>query len=500
MSNVSATPSTRWTRPRWLLAALAAWLLVSLGWRPLMLPDEGRYVGVAYEMLRGDGLVPLLHGLPFFHKPPLMYWLDIAAMRLFGVSEFAGRIAPALGAWLMGLALLIELRPRVDARTLAIALGLLATMPFFFLAGQYANHDMLVAGCISLSIACAIRALSSVGRPRLGWLLLAWGAAAFAVLAKGLIGVVLPGLVLLPWLLAQRRWRDLLALLHPLALLLFALIALPWFFAMQARYPAFFDYFVMEQHFRRYATTGFNNAQPFWFFFVAVPLATLPWSLWLPAALRRAWTGRLSAAVPVGLYAWWAFAVLLFFSAPQSKLIGYVLPALVPLAALLALAIAPGRAWRWLLPITALAGLGMVAALAVKAPHSQRELGLALREQLQPGDRVVLVEGAFYDLPFYARLSAPPMLLSDWDDPSIPRRDNWRKEIFDAARFDPQGARERLWRPAQAAGLLCHDGAVWFVAAPDWQPPAALGAVSTVLRGREAQLLRAQGRGRASCP
>jgi len=92
------------------LLLLAAWLLATLGVRPLLVPDEGRYVGVAREMLRGDGLTPLLDGMPFFHKPPLMYWIDMAAMSVFGVNGFALRMAPAVGAWVMGAGLYLALR------------------------------------------------------------------------------------------------------------------------------------------------------------------------------------------------------------------------------------------------------------------------------------------------------------------------------------------------------------------------------------------------------
>jgi 4-amino-4-deoxy-L-arabinose transferase-like glycosyltransferase len=146
------------------LVLLALWLLVT-GWlRPLLLPDEGRYAEVAREMLRGDGLVPTLLGLPFFHKPPLMYWLDIAGMQLFGVHAFAARIAPGLGAWLMGAALFLDLRRRVGPREALIALGVMATTPFFFIGGQYANHDMLVAGLITVAILCGQRAVDDPAR------------------------------------------------------------------------------------------------------------------------------------------------------------------------------------------------------------------------------------------------------------------------------------------------------------------------------------------------
>ena len=89
-----------WRSPGALLALTLCWLGFTAGLRPLLLPDEGRYVGVAWEMLRsGDWLTPTLNGLPFFHKPPLFYWITAASMSVFGLHEWAARLAPVLGAW-----------------------------------------------------------------------------------------------------------------------------------------------------------------------------------------------------------------------------------------------------------------------------------------------------------------------------------------------------------------------------------------------------------------
>lgn len=488
---------------RVMLPALAVWLLLTLALRPLALPDEGRYAEVAREMLLGDVWVPTLHGLPYFHKPPLTYWIDMAAMRLLGVDVFAARVAPALGAWLMGAALYLELHRSAGPRVAAIALAVLATCPFFFVAAQFANHDMLVAGLVTVAVVCAWRAVEPGQGQPLRWLLAAWGAAALGVLAKGGIGVVLPVLVVGPPLLAGRRWRDLLRLLHPLGLAVFALIAVPWFVLVQLRHPGFLDYFFVEQHLRRFAQGGFNNVQPFWFFAPVLLLLTLPWSLWLPAALRGPWAAGATTAPLFGsraLCAWWVVAVLGFFSLPSSKLVGYALPALAPLAALLAPAVARGRAWRWLLPLAAVLCVGLVAGVARHTPGSNRDLGVALAARLQPGDRVVLVDGAFFDVPFYAGLRQPPTVLADWDDPSIPRRDDWRKELADAARFAPEAGAQRLWRTSRAAELLCGVGRLWFVAAPGWQPPQALGPLQRVHVGRYGALLQASGRHRPGCP
>src|SRR6516164_7259502 len=79
--------------------ALFLWLAASAGLRPLALPDEGRYVGVAWEMLRsGNWLVPTLDTLPYFHKPPLFYWLTAASLAVFGVNEWAARLPSLLAA------------------------------------------------------------------------------------------------------------------------------------------------------------------------------------------------------------------------------------------------------------------------------------------------------------------------------------------------------------------------------------------------------------------
>ncbi len=477
-----------------LLMLLAGWLLATLGVRPLLLPDEGRYAEVARAMAHGDALVPTLNGLPFFHKPPLFYWLDIAAMQLFGSSEFAGRFASAFGAWLMGAALLLAVRRWHGPRVAAIALGVLATTPFFFFAGQYANHDMLVGGLITAAVLALARALDDRTRVDLRWLVAGWVLCAFAVLAKGLIGIVLPALVIGPWLLAQRRWRQTLGLLHPLGVLAFAIVALPWFVAMQWRYPGFFDYFVMEQHFRRFAQSNFNNAHGAWFFIAVMPLLTLPWSAWLPAAVRQAWAGR---DARLGLYAWWLVAVLGFFSIPTSKLVGYALPALAPWCLLLALAIAsrPRRAWRWAMGGSALTCLIIVAALAWQAPKSNRTLALALAARMAPTDRVVMVDEYFYDVPFYARLEHPVIIAANWADPELPRRDNWRKEVFDAARFDPALGRELL-QPLEALdSLACGAGAVWFIVrTPEVARVTGLTGAQRAFRAAGAELWRVPGR------
>ncbi len=493
----ATTRATDWSDPRRALTLLALWLLATLGVRPLLLPDEGRYANVARDMLHGDALVPLLNGLPFFHKPPLAYWLDMAAMWLLGVNQFSARVAPFVGAWLMGASLFLAVRRWHGPRAALDALLLLATCPFFFIGGQYANLDMLVAGLISASVLAFVRAVDDA-EPARRWVVAAWTLAALAVLAKGLIGIVLPALVVGPWLLARGRWRDVLRLLHPLGLLAFLLVALPWLIQMQQRYPGFFDYFVIEQHFRRYEQTDFNNARPFWFYWVVLPLLTLPCSGWLAPALRDAWRQRGGAdAARWALYAWWIVAVLGFFTLPTSKLPGYVLPAVAPWCLLLSFAAARFvHGVRWTAALSALLSLALVGALAWVAPHSAKPAATVLAAQMAPGDRVVFVDEMFYDLPFYAGLKQPPIVAADWADPELPKHDNWRKELFDAARFDPPRGQLLLWPINRLSELACNAPAVWFVLRPgDTARLGGVPGVEPVYADREVQLMRAPGRG-----
>ena len=478
---------------------LALWLLATIAVRPLLLPDEGRYAGVAYEMLLGDGLVPTLAGLPFFHKPPLLYWLDLGALRLFGINEFAARCGPAVLAWVLGAALFLHLRRWHGVAVARTGLAVLATSPLFFIGGQYVNHDVGVAACITVAVLAAVRAVDDPQRVSRRWLVVAWAACGLGVLAKGLIGVVLPGLVVVPWwiwqLRAQGRWRDSLMLLHPFGLLAFAVVVLPWMGAMQSRYPGFFDYFIVEQHFRRFTGSTFNNRMPFWFYAAVLPLLMLPWSLWLWPALRRGLSAQ------TGLYVWWVVAIAGFFSLPASKLVGYVMPALAPMAALLALTLqVRATPWPRVAFGAAAACVAIVFVVAWKAPGSHREIALALGQRMQPGDRVAFIDDYFYDVPFYARLKVPALVVSDWSASDIAQHDNWRKELFDAARFSRDHGAGVLWHWARLPDLACGPGRTWVLASAEHHArlAGALPGLTLVQAVRGLELLQVA-RGEA-CP
>src|SRR5690606_3910775 len=147
-------------RSTWAVALTAFVWFASSTWSwPLLLPDEGRYVGVAWNMLsQGEWSVPLLNGLPFFHKPPLFYWLTAASLWGFGLNEWAARLASVLGATLMVAALFWFLKAHASRLQAVLASLVLGLQPFVFGAAHYANLDMLVAGIMTATIVLAASA------------------------------------------------------------------------------------------------------------------------------------------------------------------------------------------------------------------------------------------------------------------------------------------------------------------------------------------------------
>ncbi|SCK18981.1 glycosyltransferase family 39 protein [Vogesella sp. LIG4] len=456
-----------------MLLLVFAWLALTAGIRPLMLPDEGRYVGVAWEMLSSGRLeVPLLDGLPFFHKPPLFYWLTALGLKLFGLNVWGARLASMIGGTVGAISLWWFLRQHVGPRRALLALLVLVTQPFFFAGSQFANLDMLVAGMISATIVFAAHAvlMAEKAQPYRRALALAYLFAALGMLAKGLIGFVLPGGVLVLWVLLTRRYRAILTLLWLPGIALFLAAGLPWFVAMQQQYHGFFDYFVIYHHFKRFSQTGFNNSQPFWFYVPVLLLLALPWSGWLWQAIRRS-AGQHGAARDVqSLLLCWLGLILLFFSLPASKLIGYILPTVPPLAALLSTAFAgeDKALVRRVSQLTVVGALICVAAVVAVSRHdggSARPLALQMRSQMAAGDRLVMLDQYQYDLPFYLKLQQPAWVISRWHDADIPLKDNWRKELYDAGLFDPAAGKETLLTNTDFASRLCdqRQGGDWWL-------------------------------------
>lgn len=464
------------------IALLSFVWLAALAWpRPLMLPDEGRYVGVAWEMMRsGDWLVPTLNGLPYFHKPPLFYWITAASMTLFGAHDWTARAAPLLGAWAGAMAMYLFIRRWWGERMGRTVLVALLCQPMFYIGAQFANLDMLVAGCITVTVLLLAHAVLSMEAGRAGRQALAgaYAAAALGMLAKGLIGAVLPALIVGLWLLLGRRLAALRSLVWWPGALLFCLIAGPWFLAMEWRFHGFFDYFFVVQQFKRFAAGGYNNVQPFWFYPAVLLLFGLPWLPWLRPQLVR---GRLADAQRGDLrllMLLWAAVVVLFFSLPKSKLLGYVLPAVPPLAVLMADGFDTWRAqgqrtahgWWASAGVAVAISITAVLVLAARPTHTTKLLASTLQGLRAPDEPVYMLGNFYFDLPLYARLGDPVAVVLDWADTSLRRSDTWRKELADAGDFAAPQAQQAMLLPPRLANALCQHAVSWVVGPTETSP------------------------------
>jgi 4-amino-4-deoxy-L-arabinose transferase-like glycosyltransferase len=310
-----------------------------LGDRALWSPDEGRYSEVAREMVvTGDYITPRLNGVKFFEKPPLFYWLQSASIKAFGLSEWSLRLWPATLALIGCLVVYIGSRKLFGRRTALLACLVLATSGLYYAMSRVASLDMGLSTLLSCALISFI--LGTDEPPGLRRRLAMWTFfvfAALAVLEKGSIGIVIPGLVIGTWLFFLGDWRILKTLYLPSGLTLFIIITAPWHILVSVINPEFFDYYFIREHFQRYL---FKNG-PFdhpWTFIPVLLVGLYPWSAFLVQAVRNNLAPSLRprhGQKQVMFIAIWAAWVFLFFSFSSSKVIPYILPMFPPLAILI---------------------------------------------------------------------------------------------------------------------------------------------------------------------
>lgn len=408
-----------------LALAFAAVYFLPTGLRPLTDPDEGRYVEIAREMAAtGDFVSPRLNGVLYFEKPPLFYWLETLAVKLGGMNIWALRFWPIALAFL-GVAAVYgtgrALWGRAAGLWAAVALG---SSLLYYGVSQVIILDTAVSVFLTLALCAfllAVRAPPGPVRRRWCWAL--YASMALAVMTKGLIGVVIPLAIIFLWLLLLKKLRELrhAHLVSGLSILL--VLALPWhiaaalanpppggwdwahFFSKDWHNQGFLWYYLVFEQVLRYLDPGVaNRVEPWWFFPIILTAGFLPWTFFLPAALRSATQGgwaRMKAEPEILLLLLWALFPLVFFSSSSSKLIPYIVPSVPPLALLTGRWIAQALATSGAATLKRSLGVAVGCALAVMvignplAAHfiaikrpSTASVADWLRPRLREGDQV----------------------------------------------------------------------------------------------------------------
>lgn len=418
MMHPSKTRTPFETRAGHIVLLLSFFLLcyiLPLGARPLVIPDETRYAEIPREMIAGGNwVVPRLNGLRYFEKPVLGYWVHAGAQLLLGENNFAVRLPSALAvglsAWLIYL--LVARLSRRDGEEGDFP-AFLASLVFLsscevFAVGNTATLDCLFSFFVTASVTAFFWATETPpgsGREK-GLLLLAGAACGLAFLTKGFLAFALPVLALAPYLVWQRRHRDLLRM-GWLPILTAVAVALPWAVLIHLREPDFWPFFFWNEHIRRFVSSDAQHQEAFWFFFLAAPAMAVPWIFLVPAAAPGA-KARLFEAGAVGrllrLCAVWLALPFLFFSFSSGKLLTYILPCFPPFAVLTAYGLwhtlKKGRQSRLFQGATAsAAGFCMLLLLAFAGVQLFGIKGF--RPYSQPWKAVMVVDGLLFLALFY---------------------------------------------------------------------------------------------------
>lgn len=335
-----------------ILIAGAILVISALAYRPgstplLDDPNDGQYAEVAREMLEsGDWISPHLNGVLFLNKPPLLYWLIASSYALFGINEAAARL-PGILTTIVTVLLLHRLGTTLfDRRTGALAACLYAALPSTWIEARFVRPDTLLVASCTASVLALLCALRTEGEHRRRALYALQISLALGTLAKGVVALVLPGLVLIATLWADRRWEFLHQLTRGRSWIPFLALLAPWHVAAGLEHPGFLWDYVINQHVLFFFDLKLPrdsipiDLESFW---AAFSLRVFPWTLLAPLVVfQAARRGRdLRSAHFVLLV--WAALVLLFFSAAASRLEHYALPALPPLALLIAAFLREGR-------------------------------------------------------------------------------------------------------------------------------------------------------------
>jgi 4-amino-4-deoxy-L-arabinose transferase-like glycosyltransferase len=337
--NSRANPASR---TDWLLlVAFCGFLFFyGLGAFGLVGADEPRYAQVAREMLeRSDWTTPTLLGKPWLEKPVLYYWEAMLSFRTFGVSDWAARLPAAFDAAILIAAAYFFLRRFRNGSELDGALILASSVGVVGFAHAAAT-DMPLSACFAIALLSWYAWYESGHR---GYLNAFYIFLALGTLAKGPVAPALAAVIIFLFVAVKREWSVILRTLWIPGIVLYPAVALPWYLAVQLRNPQFFRVFILEHNLARFSTGVYHHPQPFWFFLPVFLLAMMPWTFLLVLAVaehaRMIWSEG-KEAFSNAEDSWslflliWMFVPILFFSASQSKLPGYILPA-VPAGALL---------------------------------------------------------------------------------------------------------------------------------------------------------------------
>ena len=325
-------------QPRWrdgllLFMIIGTLFTFMLGSRPLSAPDEGRYAEIPREMaLSNDYVTPRLNGIKYFEKPPLMYWLTSGSIKALSMNEWTLRLWPALLGFITCLSVYLTGARFLSRRSGFYAALVLSTTVLFYAHARLLILDMGVSCFLTISLCSYLWATQArTRREKNTALALFFTACAGSTLTKGLMGMAIPGSIILLWTTWRRDTTALKLAFTPWGIGLFLALTLPWHVLAHYRNAEFFDFYFYREHFLRYLTPIHGRSQPWWFFIPIILVGLFPWTSWLFTSFDQQRNRLSNESLRQFIIVWIGF-VTVFFSLSDSKLIPYILPVFPPLA------------------------------------------------------------------------------------------------------------------------------------------------------------------------
>jgi 4-amino-4-deoxy-L-arabinose transferase-like glycosyltransferase len=303
----------------------------------------------SYRCLVGGTITPILYGKPWLEKPALYYWRAMSFFKEFGVSDWSARLPSSSGAFALIFLIWLHMRRFRPGGHLDAAL-ITASCVGIFAFARGASTDMQLAApfCIGM---LGWYAWYETGKKF--WLFDLYFFGAAATLAKGPVAPFLALCIILLFAGLRREWSLLRRTIWWPGLVLYFVMVLPWYIAVQKRNPTFYKLFFLEHNLERFATNRYQHHQAPWYYLIVLVLALMPWTVIALRALvdsidvsiaewkvrhhpqRYLGHSRAGDAFPEFLVLWALFPIL-FFSFSGSKLPGYILPSIPPLTILAA--------------------------------------------------------------------------------------------------------------------------------------------------------------------
>ena len=327
-SEFGSTPAATSRHHQYVLLLLSlVVLLLGLLPRELWGTNEAIVAAIVREMLvDGEWLVPHLNQQLYPDKPPLYYWLSAALSLVSGTLTPLWLRLPATLAAIGCLWLTYAFGTLLRERSVGLLAALiLITSPLFTISAQIARQDMLITFLTLAILYCFVRGYLHASGPR-WWFLAIYPLAGLSFLTKGLIGPVVPALIIVIFVICQREWRLLLRMQIGWGLLLAGAVVLPWLIpAVVQEGPGYASDLLIKQSVGR-AVDSFAHDRPFYYYLWTFPPTFLPWIAFLPGAFWVMWRRRDRGDWRTSLLTAWTVGLFLFFSAVSGKLIIYLLP------------------------------------------------------------------------------------------------------------------------------------------------------------------------------